>query len=381
MGTSEKAAGWIRYALWGMVGGVVVVVGAAVLYFTVFTVSVRIDGRTVRESSRTSVGDLFAQKALSGRAGDLVAVHSRKVLKAGGGQKPYAIVNGHHAEASELLHNGDVIVAHTGTDTVEPVLRRDDTIPFDVQFDGAGPIETIETTGVPGTRRVHYGALSDEVVSRAVLTSPTAQVVRRSMPPAGAKLIALTFDDGPWPGQTEAILKILQANHVTATFFEIGEQARRNPRLSRMTANAGMLIGNHTETHPLHLNRLPAATVKRQIVQAEQNITNASGTRPRYFRPPGGNTSPDMFPVLTQLGLRWLEWDIDTDDWQRPPAATIVQRVVTQARPGAVVLMHEGGGDRSHTIAALPVIIAKLRAKGYVFVTLDGLARLPHVMG
>jgi chitin deacetylase len=85
--------------------------------------------------------------------------------------------------------------------------------------------------------------------------------------------------------------------------------------------------------------------------------------------------------VLKQQGMRWVQWDIDTDDWQRPPAATIIQRVVTQARPGAVVLMHEGGGDRSHTIAALPVIIAKLKAMGYVFVTLDGLARLPHVMG
>ena len=381
MGTSEESTGWTWYALLGMVGGVLVVAAAAVLYFTVFTVSVRIDGRAVRESSRTSIGDLFVSRALSGKTGDLVAVRSRKVLKARGGQKPYAIVNGRRAEASELLHNGDVIASHDGPDIVEPILRRDDTIPFGIQFMGTGPIETIETTGVPGTRRVHYGALSEEEVSRATLTSPTAQVVRRTMPAAGTKLIALTFDDGPWLGQTEAILKILQANHVAATFFEIGEQARQHPRLSRMTANAGMLIGNHSETHPLHLNRLPAATVKQQILQAEQNITNASGTRPRYFRPPGGNTSTAMFPVLKQQGIRWVQWDIDTDDWQRPPTATIVQRVVTQARPGAVVLMHEGGGDRSHTIAALPTIIAKLKAMGYVFVTLDGLARLPHVMG
>jgi chitin deacetylase len=219
------------------------------------------------------------------------------------------------------------------------------------------------------------------VVSSGVAKAPVTRVTRRSQAGPGAKLIALTFDDGPWPGQTRAVLKILVANNVRATFFEIGSQARARPNLSLAVTRAGMLIGNHTETHNLRPRSLTTAQVAAEISVAEKNITAASGQRPRFFRPPGGIVVPAMFPVLKKLGLRWLEWSIDTDDWQRPPAKTIVARVMRHARPGAVVLMHDGGGDRSHTIAALPVIIAKLKAKGYVFVTLDALRKLPHVMG
>jgi chitin deacetylase len=194
-------------------------------------------------------------------------------------------------------------------------------------------------------------------------------------------MIALTFDDGPWPVQTSAILKILQANNIRATFFEIGQQARHNPKLSRMLTDAGMLVENHSESHPLNLNRLPAAQVAYQIDKAETDITNASGQKPVYFRPPGGNTTASMYPVLTKLGMKWVQWDIDTNDWKEPPVGNIVNSVVKGARPGAVVLMHDGGGNRSHTIAALPTIIQKLKAQGYVFVTLDSLGRLPHTMG
>ena len=202
----------------------------------------------------------------------------------------------------------------------------------------------------------------------------------RSSAVAKPKVIALTFDDGPSPGQTQAVLRILKKYEVVATFFEIGEEARAHPELSRMTASAGMLVGNHSETHP-NLKHLSAKAVASQVERAQKDITKASGKRPTYFRPPGGNVPKSLYPVLAKNHLKWVQWDIDTNDWKRPPASQIVSRVMRQAKPGAVVLMHEGGGDRSHTIKALPTIIKKLRAEGYQFVTLDALKRLPHTMG
>jgi peptidoglycan/xylan/chitin deacetylase (PgdA/CDA1 family) len=377
----KKSTGRLACTLWGIAGGLVVVSVIAVSYFTVFTVSVSIDGRPMRIDSSASVGNLLAKSPITGRSGDLVAVLSGEVLKAGGGGKPYAVVNGHAAVSGVRLRDGDVVTTHDGADTVEPILERTETTPFDVSYVGHGPVETIETTGEPGVRIIRYGADSKEVVSRETVELPVAEVIRCDPPPKGAKLVALTFDDGPWPGQTAAILHILEKAHIRATFFEIGRQARQHPGLSRMLAKAGMLIGNHTETHPLHLDRLTAAAVAKEITQAENDITRAAGTRPRYFRPPGGNTSPAMYHVLAKLRMKWVEWNVDPDDWQRPPTATIVARVMRGVRPGAVVLMHDGGGDRSHTIVALPIIIAELKVKGYVFVTLDGLPRLPHVMG
>jgi peptidoglycan/xylan/chitin deacetylase (PgdA/CDA1 family) len=291
------------------------------------------------------------------------------------------MVDGRSAPAKVRLHNGDVVVGENGPDIAEPVKVRTEAIPLAIKYEGDGPVETIVTTGSPGTRQVRYGSISGEVVSRRVVEEPVARVVARTVPASGAKLIALTFDDGPWPGQTAAVLKILQANHVPATFFQIGRQSRAHPGLSRMLTNSGMLIGNHSETHPLNLGKLSAAQVSSEITRAEADISAASGQRPKYFRPPGGNTAAAMYPVLGKLGLKWVQWDVDTEDWKAPPAAAIESRVLKGAKPGAVVLMHDGGGDRSHTIAALPGIIQKLKAKGYVFVTLDGLRRLPHVMG
>jgi peptidoglycan/xylan/chitin deacetylase (PgdA/CDA1 family) len=206
-------------------------------------------------------------------------------------------------------------------------------------------------------------------------------VIRRTPLQSGVKTVALTFDDGPWPGSTQAILKILQQNGVVATFFEIGRQARNSPSLSRQVADAGMEMGNHSETHPLNLGRLSAAGVANEIRYAQKDITRASGKAPTFFRPPGGNTTAAMYPALAKLGLGWVQWDIDTLDWQRPPANKIVGRVLRNVRPGAVVLMHDGGGDRSQTVKALPTIIQKLREQGYVFVTISALSSVPHRMG
>jgi peptidoglycan-N-acetylglucosamine deacetylase len=350
------------------------------VYRVFLTIPVSIDGTEMRLMAGTTVADLFSSGRVHGKHGDLVAAGNHRILKRGAGEAPYLVVGGKRVSAEDRLYASDVVRTMNGSDTLEPVVKRMEPLPAPVRYEGHGSLESVVSSGAPGLQEVTFGVLSKQVVSKRVVRAPVSQLVRRAEPGAGGKVVALTFDDGPWPGQTEAILKILQKYQIKATFFEIGAQAKGRPGLSKMLADAGMQMGNHTEDH-LNLKHLDAAHVAREIQQGEANIAKASGQQPRFFRPPGGNINPSMWPVLSQLNTKMVMWDIDTEDWKKPPPATIVSRVLGGVRPGAVVLMHDGGGDRSHTIAALPTIIEKLKALGYQFVTLDALSTLPQKMG
>jgi len=360
---------------------VVAAVPGAVLYFTVLTVPVVAGGRSMSVLSGTTAGDLVGKGLVKGRRGNVLSARTRSVVATGGGGAAVVLVNGRPTPPTRELKRGDVVTMRKGSDVVEPLRTRVETIVPTVRYEGTGPVQAVISTGRPGSRRIQCGSLSGQVVKRVTTVEMVPSIVLRTRPSTGKKVIALTFDDGPWPGQTAAILKILKANGAHATFFQIGRQARLHPAWSRMLAKAGMLMGNHTESHPYPLDRLPAPQVARQITEAQADITAACGQKPRYFRPPGGVTAPAMYPVLAKLGMKWVQWDIDTKDWRRPSTASIVNKVLKNARDGAVVLMHDGGGDRSHTIEALPIILRALKAEGYTFVNIDQLRRLPHRMG
>jgi peptidoglycan/xylan/chitin deacetylase (PgdA/CDA1 family) len=175
--------------------------------------------------------------------------------------------------------------------------------------------------------------------------------------PAGA--IALTFDDGPNPRWTPQILAILARYHVHATFFVIGANVARYPGLVRAEFTAGDGVGNHTETHP-DLTSLTAAADAAQIDAAADAIASATGTWPVCMRPPYDAIDPAVESVTAQQHEALMLYDIDPRDWQRPGVAAIVARVLAGAHPGAVIDMHDAGGDRSQTVAALPLILAGL---------------------
>ena len=303
------------------------------------------------------------------------------MLTAGAGGAAFIKSGNHVLALGDAVPTSSNLISFNGTDTVEETRVETQPIEMPIQYEGAGPVETVITSGSAGVRQLTVGVLSGQVVSKHTKVAAVARVVRRTPLYSGAKTVALTFDDGPWPGSTQAILKILQQYGVKATFFEIGLQARQMPSLSRQVADAGMEMGNHSYSHPLNLGRLSAAAVSNQITWGEQAVARASGKAPKFFRPPGGNTTPSMYPVLAKLKLGWIQWDIDTEDWKRPSAGNIESKVLRNVRPGAVVLMHDGGGDRSHTVAALPTIIQGLKAQGYVFVTVSELSSVPHRMG
>jgi peptidoglycan/xylan/chitin deacetylase (PgdA/CDA1 family) len=183
--------------------------------------------------------------------------------------------------------------------------------------------------------------------------------------------IALTFDDGPGP-YTPQVLAVLEREDVPATFFEIGNQERYFGASTNQIVAHDFVIGDHTFTHP-QLNTLSSGDQQAQIFNQTKAIARYGAPFPRLFRPPYGNWNSTTISLLHRYKMLMVLWTLDTNDWQRPGTQAIVHRVLAGARPGAIVLMHDGGGDRSETVAALPTIIKDLRQRGYRLVTVPQL--------
>ena len=182
--------------------------------------------------------------------------------------------------------------------------------------------------------------------------------------------IALTFDDGPNPPYTSQILAILQQYGVPATFFVIGSQAAAHPDLVQQESRQGNSVGNHTWTHPLDLTTLPPKEVRAQLQSASDEIEADTGLSPTLFRPPGGNFNGEVQSLAASLGLSTILWNVDPRDWSRPGTDKIIQNILDTTHNGSIILLHDGGGDRSETAAALPTIITTLEQRGFQFVTI-----------
>ncbi|MFH8566312.1 polysaccharide deacetylase family protein [Streptomyces sp. NPDC017988] len=176
--------------------------------------------------------------------------------------------------------------------------------------------------------------------------------------------MVLTFDDGPDPRYTPAILRILRQYGVRAMFFVCGEMAADNQDLLREMADDGHLIGNHTWNHPL-LPKLSRAAMRRQMESTCDVIEHVTGEAPAWFRAPYGAWNRNAFQLGAEYGMEPLAWTVDTLDWTEPGARAIVRRVHAGAAPGVVVLSHDAGGDRSGTVAALRAYLPDLLASGY----------------
>jgi peptidoglycan/xylan/chitin deacetylase (PgdA/CDA1 family) len=183
--------------------------------------------------------------------------------------------------------------------------------------------------------------------------------------------IALTFDDGPGP-YTPGVLNVLERAHVPATFFVIGEELRYFSASTTREIHDGFVIGDHTETHPM-MAQLSAHDQHEELFEQAARIELLGGRRPQLFRPPYGSFDATTFHELSQMHMLMVLWSVDTDDYQRPGVQVIVDNALAGAKPGAINLMHDAGGDRSETIEALPVIIRELRKRGYDLVTVPQL--------
>jgi peptidoglycan-N-acetylglucosamine deacetylase len=184
----------------------------------------------------------------------------------------------------------------------------------------------------------------------------------------GPKVVALTIDDGPSPTYTPQILRLLQSYGITATFSMIGRNVATYPSLAREVSAAGHMVVNHTWSHA-NLPLLATVAQADEMTRASEVIQQATGHKPAMFRAPYGAWSPDVLAECRQLGLTPLDWSVDPRDWARPGVSAIVANILRNTRTGSIILEHDGGGNRSQTVAALTYVLPRLLAEGFRFGT------------
>jgi peptidoglycan-N-acetylglucosamine deacetylase len=182
----------------------------------------------------------------------------------------------------------------------------------------------------------------------------------------GPKVIALTIDDGPSPAYTPQVLRILEKYGVRATFSMVGQNVTYYPAVARDVAQAGHTIINHTWNHA-NLTSLKASQQRTEITRATDAIHAATGVRPRMFRAPYGAWSQQVLSYCATEKLIPLDWSVDPQDWARPGVSEIVGTIMKTTKSGSIILEHDGGGDRSQTVAALKIVIPRLLDEGYRF--------------
>jgi len=183
--------------------------------------------------------------------------------------------------------------------------------------------------------------------------------------------LALTFDDGPHPVYTLALLNVLRRTHTPATFFVVGKQVEKNPALVQLEVAEGHEVGNHTYDH-VNLTLLPPELIPFELDACDAAIKKATGASVRFFRPPGGDYDGDVLRDVAGRGYITTLWTDDPGDFQHPPAAVVLRRALSHLENGSIILLHDG---IPQTVNVLPDLIREARRRGYRFVTLGRLAR------
>lgn len=190
----------------------------------------------------------------------------------------------------------------------------------------------------------------------------------------GEKVIALTFDDGPWPKHTEGILNVLRKEKVLATFYWIGEHLNEFPNIAPKVIADGHAIANHTWNH--HYHNVDKNTAAKELGSLAELIYKLTRVKTSIFRPPGGVLDNGLVSYAQNQNYVVTMWSSDAQEASYPSVQGLINNVLNSASPGGIVLMHDGGGDRSTTVQALPTIIKELKRRGYKFVTLPKLLEM-----
>jgi peptidoglycan-N-acetylglucosamine deacetylase len=196
--------------------------------------------------------------------------------------------------------------------------------------------------------------------------------------PRNRKVVALTFDDGP-SAYTADVIRVLARMKAKATFFVLGNQIPGREELLRRELGWGFEIGDHSYDHSIYAGG--GARASSQLRRTNARIERATGFAPCLFRPPYGAYNSDLVGRARAQGMMTIVWDVDPRDWSTPGTGVVYSRIVNAARPGSIILMHDGGGPRGQTVAALPRVITTLRARGYRFATVSELLGHEFVYG
>jgi peptidoglycan/xylan/chitin deacetylase (PgdA/CDA1 family) len=260
---------------------------------------------------------------------------------------------------SDRIGAGDHITAINGEDFTEPVDEQTENVPVA----GLPEVEkNIWQEGRPGVVKKLVGRYSGQPAGEVVVAPPVpaARI-------AGPQVL-LSFDDGPDGRWTPQVLDILKAKDVKAVFCLVGIQMRKYPELVQRIHAEGHTLCDHSEHHDMRMQLKGNAFATSEVEGAYNLFVQLTGEAPRFYRGPGGVLSPFIISEVHRLGMRVLAWDTDPGDYRKPGAEMIQNRIALSIRGGGVALMHDGGGDRSQTVAQLPGLIDRLRAEGYTIV-------------
>ncbi len=397
----------------GVLGGLALFGIGGVTWWTHRAIGCEVNGyaRTVPVGS--GADDLISKGYANPVPGNLMSIANAAgevtMLEKGGGNPYTMTVNGEQVDpATYRVAEGDTIEFQNGTDTTEPVTDQNTESPCGVQFrlaDGtlmtpdeaaAGgyyltPVGCVLQWGKNGVSTVQTGTLSGNVVDLGVTQEAQNLIVGNThINPEGRLLIALTFDDGPADPYTGQYLDILAQYGAKATFFNLGQNVEAYPELAKRIVDEGHQIASHTYSHQ-NLPTLSVDDMKAEITKAADAIEKATGVRPTAMRPPYGEFyCKQLLQTLGEIAYS-AYWTVDSQDWDvatkmglEDGAAAIVSYCTANlsgsSHNGAIILMHDGGGDRTRDVVALPGIIEAFQAQGYEFVTLDEmLASDPNV--
>jgi peptidoglycan/xylan/chitin deacetylase (PgdA/CDA1 family) len=326
-------------------------------------VPVFVDGTLALVPHHATLGIAIRWLGLRAEPGRLLDIHGG-VLDAHA-DPGRIVLNGRGAPRSTALSNGDRIDVVDGTDRTEGIRTTRVLLP------GRAPGDPMFSLAISKVLQItRTGRVSGEVAS----------VRYRSVGPSHRPpKVALTFDDGPWPGSTQKILSVLQRMHVRATFFLVGYLIERYPAIVQAEIRAGMTIGDHSWSHPYRtpFRDLSRQRIRTEIVKPARLLADRFGVRARLFRTPGGAYDQHVVQVARTAGMRVVQWSVDPKDYRDSATPRRIARsVLSGVRPGAIVLMHDGGGDQGATVKALPKIVRGIRRMGLKLVAIPT-TRLP----
>lgn len=348
-------------------------------YFFQRSVTVTINGTEVSVRVGTPLQTVLADHDMFGAApGRLLSVGGNVISEDGGNPSTVSLdgkeltqdeVNGLH------IQDGETFTVADGTDLEEESTEETVEVAPGITKEEGGAVQYVSQWGKAGKKRVKKGSESGETVDVETLEEPVDMVVSSINPrPSSGKYVALTFDDGP-SSYTPQILKVLKEKGACATFFNLGAQADADPSGSKAVIDGGNELASHTMSHK-NLPNTDRDTLRSEITRAADALQSATGRDIQMIRAPyGAFTSTEWARAGDLISCNVL-WNVDTLDWERPGADAIKKAAVSGAFNGAIILMHDGGGNRSQTVEALPGIIDELRDQGYEFVTVSELLKL-----
>jgi peptidoglycan/xylan/chitin deacetylase (PgdA/CDA1 family) len=268
------------------------------------------------------------------------------------------LVDGRPARPGTPLSNGDAISIVDGVDRTETTRRARTRLPGRRPGDPQYSLAT--------ARMVRIDTVGD--VSGILVSTRYRPLGHAAQPRA----VALTFDDGPWPRTTRAILKVLHRQHARATFFVVGYLAKEYPGLVRAEKRTGMAIGSHSWGHPEPFDALSPRRMLGEMRAVNGLLRRRFDVDVTMFRPPGGSDDGGVVTAASRLRMRVVDWNVDPRDWSASATpASIRHAVLAQVEPGSIVELHDGGGDRRATVRALPSIIRGIRRMGLKLVVLE----------